>query len=70
MVIVMLNVFCTVHEYLRVYEKQNNIHLQYSISIEFYLKLNIFIFQNLSNTSNRSTFLENYKILNQLETLS
>lgn len=70
MIIVMLKLFCVVHIYLRVYENQQNIRLKLLISIDFNLKMNLFVFQNLSNTSDRSPFLENYEILHQLETLS
>ena len=70
MVIVMLKLFCMVHGYLRVNENQQNIRLKLLISIDFNLKMNLFVFQNLSNTSDRSTFLENYEILHQLDTLS
>ena len=70
MVIVMLKLFCMAHGYLRVNENQQNIRLKLLISIDFNLKMNLFVFQNLSNTSDRSTFLENYEILHQLDTLS
>ena len=70
MIIVMLKLFYMVHGYLWVYENQQNILLKLLISIDCNLKMNLFVFQNLSNTSDRSTFLENYEILHQLETLS